>query len=52
VTTPVMTFSIKKRINTEPFIDRTAVLYIVGETVIRALTNKDDKTVPRVDWRN
>jgi len=39
-----MTIPIKKRINTELFIDRTAVLYI-GETLIRAVTKEGDQRV-------
>jgi len=34
----MMTFPIKKRINTELFIDRTVALYI-GEAWIRVFTN-------------
>jgi len=47
---PVMTFPIKKRINTELFIDRMAALY-KGETLIRVGTNAGDQLVVLVDWR-
>jgi len=39
---PAMTFRIKKRINTELFIDRTTALYI-DETKITAMTNEGDQ---------
>jgi len=39
---PVMAFQIKKRINTELFIDRTAALYI-GETQIRVVINEGNQ---------
>jgi len=40
----VMTFRIKKIINTEHFIDRRAALYLV-ETWIRVVTNGGDQPV-------
>jgi len=48
---PVMTFPIKKRINTELFIDRTAALNI-KENWIREETSEGDQPVALVDWRN
>jgi len=47
----VMTFPIKKRINTEMFIDRTAALYI-RETRIRAMTNRVIEKLALIDWRS
>jgi len=38
---PVMTFPIKKRIDTELIVDRKASLF-VGETPIRVVTNMGD----------
>jgi len=40
----VMTFSIKKRINTELFILKTEALYI-GDTQIRAMTHEGDQLI-------
>jgi len=45
----VMTLSIKKRINTELFIIRTAALYI-GETQIRVGTKEGGPSVALADW--
>jgi len=45
-----MTFPIKKRINTEPFVNRKPALY-VGEAQIRVGTNEGDQPVAQVDWR-
>jgi len=45
-----MTFLIKKRINTEQFIDRKVALY-KGETRIRVGVNDDYQPVTLVDWR-
>jgi len=39
---PIMAFPIKKRINTELFIDSTTAIYI-GETLIRVVTNEGDR---------
>jgi len=48
---PVMTVPIKKRINTELFIERTAAFYI-GETRIREVTEMTgDQPVELDDWR-
>jgi len=44
VENPVMTFLIKKRINTEPSIDRTAAFY-KEETLIRVVTKDGDHKV-------
>jgi len=44
-----MTFIIKKRINTELFIDRMAVLYI-GKTRMRVRGNEGDQPVALADW--
>jgi len=42
---PGMTFLVKKRINTELFIDRTK-----GETQIRVGTNVGDQPAGQADW--
>jgi len=45
-----MTFPIKKRINTEPFVNRKPALY-VGEARIRVGTNEGDQPVAIADRR-
>jgi len=45
-----MTFQIKKRTNSELFIDRMAALYI-GETQFRVGTNKGDQPMALGDWK-
>jgi len=47
---PVITFQVKKRINSGLFIGRTAALYI-GETQIRVVMNESDQPVALADWR-
>jgi len=44
----VMTYGIKQRINSEPFIDRTAALHL-GETRI---SDKGDKRNRFTDWKD
>jgi len=47
---PVVTFQIKKRINTKVFFDRTVVRHM-GGTLIRVGTNEGDQPMAQADWK-